>query len=121
MPNLDFPLAEDRESQDACLPPVSIPPSWGRRWESLPLVVQEVLSFVAVCLHSSGIITGAASCGKQTYTSTNYSSFPQQVVPTGHWPVAPNTVVTLANNNQGKLREDISSGQVNQRAGHQRW
>lgn len=46
MPNLVFPLAEDRESQDACLPPASIPPSWGRRWESLPLAVEEVLSLL---------------------------------------------------------------------------
>ena len=70
---------------------------------------------VAVGLHSSGVITEAASCGKQTYTSTNYSSFPQWV---GHLPVAPNTVVTLANNEQGKPRESISSVQINQRAGH---
>ena len=34
MPKLVFPLAEDSESQGACLPPASIPPSWGRRWES---------------------------------------------------------------------------------------
>lgn len=46
MPKLVFPLAEDSESQGACLPPASIPPSWGRRWESLPLAVEDVLSLL---------------------------------------------------------------------------
>ena len=67
-------------------------------------------------LHSSGIITRAASCGKQTCTSTNYSSFPQWVVLNRTLASGTGKIIRLSKNKQGKLRDNISPVQAKQGA-----
>lgn len=57
-------------------------------------------------LHNFGIITLAASCGKQKPTSTNYSTSPQWVALNRMLASGTRIIIRLSNNGQGKLREN---------------
>lgn len=82
----------------------------------LPLRLVKEVGIPALCdrrntflclshLHSSGIITLAASCGKQKCKGTDDSSFPQWVALNRTLVNGTKTIVKLSNNEPGKLRK----------------
>lgn len=63
-------------------------------------------------LHFPGIITLAASPGKQKCTNTNYSSFPQWVALNRTFANDIKTTTKLSNNKLGKLRKKINPAEA---------